>query len=315
MLARRPVYWAVMATSSDLDPKAVRLQFGRRVARLARADFLLREIERRMLERLDVVRMVPGTVLDVGSGLGHGAAALQQRYPQARVLGVDLAPPLAAQAARLYGGAARSGLAGRLKRWVGAELGAPAPVPMFAAADAAQLPLPPASVDMIWSSLAWHWFPEPTAVLEQWYRVIRPGGLLMFSAFGVDTLRELREIGARLPEFPDMHDIGDALGVAGFADPVMDTERLSVTWTDAGALLDELSALGGNALRARTPGLLGRASRSRWLAAIDALRRPDGRITIGFELVYGHAWCPATKRRADGYAPVSFVPRRPRPSR
>ena len=299
-----------MAPPPDLDPKAIQRQFGRRVARLPRADFLLREVERRMLERLDVVRLAPTMVLDVGTGLGQGAAALQQRYPAARVLGVDLATPLVQQALRLHGAAARSGLAGRLRRWFGAELGPGAHVPAYLAADAARLPLAASSVDLLWSNLAWHWFVDPKAVLAEWYRTLRPDGLLMFSAFGVDTLRELRGIGAATPAFPDMHDIGDALGVAGFADPVMDSERLSVSWSDPQILLDEVAALGGNAMSQRSSGLQGRAARARWLSAIDGLRGADGRISLSLELVYGHAWCPPQKRRADGYVPIGFVGRR-----
>lgn len=314
MLARAPVYWNAMSISSDLDPVAVRRQFDRRTARIARADFLLREVERRMLDRLEVVRMQPEVVLDVGAGLGHGALALQQRYPSARVLGADLSPRLAAEAARLHGPVARGGLAGRLERWFGAGTRAAGALPSFFAADAASLPLAPSSVHLLWSNLAWHWFTDPKAVLDQWYRVIRPEGLLMFSAFGVDTLRELRGLGARLPVFPDMHDIGDALTEAGFADPVMDAERLSITWKDAGALLEEVRALGGDALRGRRGGLRGRTARARWEGAVESLRGADGLITLSFELVYGHAWCPPHKRRADGYAPVNFVARRRPPS-
>lgn len=288
---------------------AVRRQFGRRADRLGKADFLLREVERRMLDRLEVVRLAPGVAVDVGCGLGHGAAALQQRYPAARVVGVDLSEVLAARALRLHGTAARTGLAGRLKRWFGTEPGPATPAPLFVAADAAGLPLAAASVDLIWSNLAWHWFADPPAVLAQWYRVIRPDGLLMFSAFGVDTLRELRALGAQLPVFPDMHDIGDAIAHAGFADPVMDSERLTITWRDPVVLLDELGALGGNALRGRSAGLHTPADRCRWLAAIESLRGADGCIALSFELVHAHAWCPPRKRLADGYAPVDFVPR------
>ena len=117
-----------MSRPSDLDPLAVRLQFGRRAARLAQADFLLREVERRMLDRLDVVRMSPAVVLDVGTGLRTGRrGAVEQRYPSAKVLGMDVAVPLAAQAARMYGAVARSGLAGRLKEIGSAPRSGPGP--------------------------------------------------------------------------------------------------------------------------------------------------------------------------------------------
>lgn len=297
-----------MDPTPELDRNAVRRQFARRADRLPSADFLMREVERRMLEKLDIVKLAPELVIDVGAGLGHGAARLQQRFPQSRVLGLDLAAPLAARAARLHGAPARSGLAHRLRGWFGGGVAGDAVAPVFCAADAARLPLRPSSAGLIWSNLAWHGFADPRAVLAEWYRVVRPEGLVMFSAFGVDTLRELRGAGARLTTFPDMHDIGDALSQSGFADPVMDTERLQVTWNDPQTLLDELRGLGGNALKARDRGLHGRGARARWLEAIAALAGADGRIAISFELVFGHAWCPPRKRLEGGYAPLVFSP-------
>ncbi len=295
-----------MPDPCELDPRAVRLQFARRVRRIADGDFLLREIERRMLERLELVRLEPERVLDVGTGLGQGAARLQQRYPRACVLGVDVAEPMAVQAARLHGASALRSLGTRLQRWFGGAPSAGAS-PLFAACDAQRLPLAPSSVDLLWSNLAWHWFADPRAVLDEWQRVARAGGLLMFSAFGVDTLRELAALGVRLPPMHDLHDVGDALVGAGFAEPVMDAERLTVSWDDAAKLMRELRGLGGDALRGRRPGLRGRGAMARWLAAIEALAGPDGRISITFEIVYGHAWCPARKRLPAGYSPVDFV--------
>ena len=294
-----------MSGPSDLDPNAVRRQFARRAGHLDRADFLLRDVERRMFERLEVVRLAPAVVLDVGAGLGHGATRLQQRHPQARVLGLDLVPAMAARAAALHGPPARQGLAARLRGWFGGTSGDPR-TPMFAAAQASRLPVATSSIDLLWSNLAWHWFEDPFAVLTDWHRVVRPEGLLSFSTFGVDTLRELRALGARLFEFPDMHDIGDALVRAGFAEPVMDTERITVTWQSAQALLDEVSALGGNALRERARGLAGRGRRADWIRALETLRDASGVIPITFELVFGHAWVPERKRRADGSVPIRF---------
>ena len=139
--------------------------------------------------------------------------------------------------------------------------------------------------------------------------MIRPGGLVAFVAFGVDTMQALARAGARLPPLPDLHDIGDQLLAAGFANPVVDAERLAVTWTSPQDLLDDLRALGGNALRSRAPGLAGRAARARWLEALERLRGDDGRIALDFELVHGHAWCPSPKPRRDGWSPVRIVPR------
>lgn len=297
-----------MAEASDLDPKAVRRQFDRRVAQAARADFLLREIEQRMLERLEYVRLTPGRVLDVGTGLGQGAARLQQRFPDAQVVGVDLSARRLAKARQLQGAGAREGLATRLRGWFGGQSAAARrPVPGFCAADAGGLPLAASSLDLVWSNLAWPWFADPPAVIDEWMRVIRPGGLVMFSALGVDTLRGLQPAGVAPGGLPDMHDIGDALVQAGFADPVMDVEHLRVTWTDAQDLLSDLRALGGNPLRGRRRGLSVRASREALLARLDALRGEDGLIAADFEIIHGQAWCPPAKPLPEGYSRVEFV--------
>lgn len=301
-----------MTRSSDLDPKAVRLQFGRRRQRLVDGEFLLREVERRMFERLDVVRLAPACAVDVGCGLGRGVSQLRQRYPSARVIGVDVAGPLLVQADADHGAGADRSIGTRLRRWfgaVGAGGRADAPAAAFVVADAARLPLRDTRVDLLWSNLAWHWFADPLAVLGEWQRVIRPGGLVAFTTFGADSLTALARAGARLPPLPDLHDVGDQLLAAGFANPVVDAERLAVTWTSPQDLLDDLRALGGNALRSRARGLAGRAARARWLEALERLRGDDGRIALDFELVHGHAWCPSPKPRRDGWSPVRIVPR------
>jgi len=295
-----------MLEPSDLDQKAVRLQFGRRVRRIAQADFLLREIEHRMLERLELVRLEPSLAVDVGAGLGHGTAALGRRYPKATVLGVDLSAPMALEAARIQGADAHPSLSTRLQRWIGRGEGRAAP-PLFAVADAARLPLAASRVDLLWSNLAWQWFVGHAQVLAEWNRVMRPGALLMFTAFGPDTLRELRAIGLHLPPLHDMHDIGDAVAAAGFAEPVMDAERFAVSWERPEKLLAELRALGGDASRARAPGLRGRRAWLRWRDAVEALAGPGGRVSLSFEIVYGHAWCPQHKGLPPGYAPIAFT--------
>ena len=298
-----------MLKPPDLDPRAVARQFARRAGRPGDADFLLREVGHRMLERLGLGRIEPQGLLDVGCGSGQGVAALMQRFPRARALGADLSPAMAATARGLH---RRTGsIARRLQRVLSFSAAAPAEA-LFCAADAARLPLAPASVDLLWSNLAWHWLVDPPAVAAEWYRVIRPQGLLMFSSFGVDTLRELRAIGAPLPEFPDLHDIGDLLGQVGFAQPVLDTERLSVTWREPQRLLADLHRLGGNALRGRRRGLTPRSAQRRWLAALEALRRPDGLIEVSFEIVHAHAWCPQRKRNTDGSIPIEWLASRRR---
>lgn len=188
--------------------------------------------------------------------------------------------PCSVQADAIHGARAGRSLGDRLRRWFGAGSAAGAAAASFVAADAARLPLRDSSVDLLWSNLAWHWFGDPVGAAGEFHRVMRPDGLLMFSSFGVDTLRELRRIGAELPDFPDMHDIGDLLGSVGFAAPVMDTERLTVTWSDPDSLLRDLRGLGGNALRARRRSLCGRQRRAQWSSAIETLRGDGGLIAI-----------------------------------
>ncbi|MFM1987054.1 MAG: hypothetical protein RJA99_11 [Pseudomonadota bacterium] len=299
-----------MAEPSDLDRRSVRRQFDRRAASPDPADWLLREVERRMIERLELVKLEPARVLDVGCGLGDGVRRLRGRWPRARVLGVDLSPRRAAAAAALDRPGPGAWTQGLVRRLTGRGDALPAgPLGHYVAADAHALPVASDSVDLVWSNLAFHWFDDVPAAIAEWYRVLRPGGLLMFSAFGVDTLAELRAAGLHTPALPDLHDVGDALVEAGFAEPVMDGERLSVTWTDPLKLLADLRALGGDARRRRPRGLATRAQRDRALAgACERLRGvdPSAPMGVGFELVYGHAWVGPRKKRADGWAPIEF---------
>lgn len=316
----RPYTGVAMPEPSDLDRAAVRRQFDRRASAPDGADWLLREVEHRMLERLELIRLQPERVLDVGCGLGDGVRRLRARWPRAEVIGIDLSPRRAARAAAIDRptlGAWAQGLARRLAGR-GGDLPAGAGLGRYLAGDAHRLPLASSSVDLVWSSMGLHWFDDVPAAIAEWYRVIRPDGLLMFSALGVDTLAEVGAAGRRLPALPDMHDIGDALLAAGFAEPVMDTERLTVTWTDPDRLLAELRALGGDALRTRRKGLATPVQRERGLAALaQRLRRdgPDAPMAVSFELIQGHAWCAARKRLPDGYAPVEFRPAPRRPAR
>lgn len=292
-----------MLIPPDIDPSAVRLQFSRRAAQPPRADFLFREIESRMLERLALVRLAPQRVVDVGCGRGEGLLALKRQYPAAWLVGVDSSPGAARHARQALAAPSR-GFFARMRR-PGAE-----PIASIVTGDAHALPLANKSVDLVWSNLAFHWFQSPQRAIDEWYRVMRPGALLDFSFFSVDTLAELRALGARTMVFHDMHDIGDVLMSAGFSEPVMDTQRLTLTWQSPEALLADVRSLGGNAQRGRFRGLLGRRHRDEWLRALEALRGDDGLLRTTIEVVFGHAWCPERKRRSDGLASIEIHPRR-----
>jgi malonyl-CoA O-methyltransferase len=179
------------------------------------------------------------------------------------------------------------------------------------------LPLATTSADLIWSNLALHWHPQPHRVFQEWRRVLRVDGLLMFSCFGPDTFRELREAWAGIDgaahalPFVDMHDFGDMLVDAGFATPVMDMETITVTYADAGKLLADVRAWGGNPLASRASGLYGRDARARLRSALEAGRRDDGTLPLTFEIIYGHAFRPVSRTTAAGETIIRFDPPKP----
>ena len=251
-----------------------------------------REVTARLLERLDFVRVDPARVLDLGAGTGDGAARLQARFPRARVLAADFAPAMLRRAR--------------------AERG----VRLACACDAFRLPLAARSVDLAFSSSTLQWCEPLDGALAELLRVLRPGGLLLFATYGPDTLRELRAaqaaagIAGGVNEFRDMHPIGDLLTAQGWADPVLDAERLDVSYASPEALLRELRGVGS---RRAAPGAP--VSRGRLQAMLDAYPRgADGRVRATYEVIYGHALGPAGRAAEDGAAtvPLEALGRPPR---
>jgi malonyl-CoA O-methyltransferase len=314
----------------DIDPRAVRQQFDRRARVFERNDYLLREVERRMFERLDVVKIAPSSIVDIGCGLGAGVVELARRYPQAQTLGLDLSPKMIA-AARSKVLPSAEGLFSRFMTSMGVGLASRI---RFEAADLAQLSAANESVDLLWSNLVLHWLGVPEPSLRELYRVAKPGALLMFSTFGVDTLKEIRPsvrkiLGAPgikteseteilsksaspdLMRFRDMHDWGDALVEVGFAEPVMDMERITLSFSDPKNLLIDLHRLGGNASRARLSTLSPSSLSSDLIRKLIEKNEAGEQLALTFEIVYGHAWVPLKKKRSDGLATVDFLPKRP----
>lgn len=277
-----------MSTSDKpptLDPAAA----ARWAARAMPASpWLHEEVARRMQERLDVIRLQPQAWVDwepLRGGL-QAHQALRTRHPKAALWQVVSQPAEArhvrAQTAPAWWQAAR---------WTGAG---------------AQLGLPPeAGVQMVWANMLLHQVADPQALIAQWHRALAVDGFLMFSCLGPDTLRELRALHAAMGwpapahEFTDMHDWGDMLVQAGFAEPVMDMERITLTYERPERLLQELRELGRNLHAARFAGLRGRGWRQRWLQALAERgeRGPDGRLKLTFEVVYGHALKPVRRPR------------------
>src|SRR5258708_5879346 len=184
--------------------------------------------------------------------------------------------------------------------------------PALPCADVCRLPLAAGSLDLVWSNLTLQWVNDPTVAFAEFHRALRVGGLLTFTTFGPDTLLELRaafsgiDRATHVNGVVDMHDLGDMLVHAGFADPVMDMEKLTLTYSDATTMMRELKAIGAhNATIGRPRGLTGRARWRRMLDALETFRR-DGRLPATYEVVYGHAWKPEPRVAADGRAIVRF---------
>ncbi|MFO1395910.1 MAG: malonyl-ACP O-methyltransferase BioC [Burkholderiales bacterium] len=290
----------------EVDPRAVRRAFARAAATYDTAAVLQREVGARMQARLDYVKLVPAAILDAGCGTGEAIGELRVRYPAARVTALDLALPMVAHARERERG-------GRtvLRRLLPAALTGGRPS-QFVCGDVNALPFAGVAFDLVWSNLALQWVNDLPRALAEFRRVLKVGGLLTFTTFGPDTLREVRRAFARVDafthtsRFADMHDVGDMLVQAGFADPVMDMETLTVTYADPESLLRELKSLGAtNATRGRAHGLMGRHRWQRMLRALDAMRA-EGRIPATFEVVYGHAWKGEAKKTEDGLPIVRF---------
>lgn len=296
-------------TRFALDRPLLRRRFERAAATCDSVDLLTREVARRMDERLDYIRITPRRILDLGCSTGADLARLGERFPAATVIGADFSTAmLAGASARLR--PARAG--GLLRRLLSAT---PAPLPLLAAhADA--LPLARASLGLVWSNLMLPALDDPLPTLREIHRTLEVDGLLMFSTLGPDTLRELRtalpdRCGERVHRFIDMHDIGDALVKAGFGDPVMDMEIVTLTYPDLDTLLQDLRRSGAaNAATSRPRGLSGRQAWAEARAAYERLRR-DGRLPATFEIIQGHAWKVAPKTMDDGRSIVRFQPRPP----
>ena len=276
---------ASAAAVPTIDPQALRRVLDR-LARAESAPWLHQEVARRMAARLPVIRQPPANWLDWWAFTGAGAAAVQAVWPQAQRQAVEPTPALQArslqtQAAPWWALGARR-LAAAQPVWLSAEV-------------------PAGQAQMLWANLVLHTAANPAASFAAWHRALAVDGFLMFSSFGPDTLRELRAVYADAgwtaphPPFIDMHDLGDMLVHGGFADPVMDQETVTLTWSSPQALLDELRGLGGHIGTQRHPGLRTPRWRARLLQALADRADAAGRIAMRFEVVYGHAYKAAPR--------------------
>ncbi|HEY6095132.1 MAG TPA: malonyl-ACP O-methyltransferase BioC [Gallionellaceae bacterium] len=279
----------------EIDKREVRRAFSRAATQYDAAAVMQREVCVRMLERLDYVRLQPTRVLDVGSGTGWGSRQLAERYKGADIVALDIAMGML-QAARDTESWWRKVFGSSRQRYV--------------CADVEALPLGAGSVELVWSNVALQWCNDLPATLVELNRVLKTDGLLMFSTFGPDTLKELRTAFAgvdgysHLNRFTDMHDIGDMLMAAGFAEPVMDMEYITLTYDDVRAVMQDLRSIGAhNATAGRAAGMMGKQKWAQIVRNYETLRR-DGKLPATFEIVYGHAWKVPQRKTRDGRAVI-----------
>jgi malonyl-CoA O-methyltransferase len=279
--------------SGPFDSHQVRRAFGRAASSYEAHAALQNEVQRRLQERLDDLSLTPRRVLDVGSGTARGTTALRKRFPQAHAIALDLAMPML-RAAR------------RHRAWLRP----------FArvCADAEALPFAEHSVDLLYSSLCLQWCGQTDVVFDEFRRVLRADGVVLFSTFGPQTLIELRTAFAEVDQTPhvsrflDIHQLGDALLAAGFRDPVLERDVFTLTYPDVFGLMRELRAIGAtNADSGRARGLTGKAHLQRVIEAYEVNRHED-RVPATYEVVYALAWAPKAgqpRRSAQG-AVASF---------
>jgi malonyl-CoA O-methyltransferase len=277
-----------------LDPAAA-ARWAALPRRQPASPWLHEEVASRMLERLDVIRLQPQSWAN-WEPLRGGIEAHRQllkRYPTAPVW---LAAGQAEQARLVQ----KHTQGAWWSRWRG---------------PAVHLDTPPAAgVQMLWANMLLHHAADPQALIDAWHRALAVDGFLMFSCLGPDTLRELRQVYAHkgwpLPahEFTDMHDWGDMLVHAGFAEPVMDMERITLSYASPERLLEELRELGRNLHGQRFAALRGRRWRAELLQALQALVKPDeqGRLCLTFEVVYGHALKPAPRHAVQAQSQIGL---------
>ena len=278
-----------------LDAGAVRRQFDRASASYDDSAVLQARVRQQLLDRLEWIAFEPDVVVDLGCGTGHAAQALAGRWPRAHVVAVDIAPGMLREAGRFD--------AGRQFERV--------------CADALALPLPDASVDLVFCNLMLQWCDDLDGAFAEITRVLRPRGLLTFTTFGPDTLIELREAWREADDythvspFADMHDIGDGLVRAGLVEPVLDVLRYTLTYPDVRALMQDLKAIGAqNATTGRPRGLTGKQKLRVVEQAYERHRR-EGLLPASYEVVFGQAW-GATDRPDRGHdgefaIPVSYL--------
>jgi len=265
---------------TPLDRNAIRSSFDRAASSYERHAVLQREIESRLLERIEFLRHEPATILDLGCGTGSASRVFAGQFPNAGVIALDWAPAMLREAAEIAHNHPNAAGFNRV------------------CADMHDLPLAARSVDLVFSNLALQWSYDVPAVFREFRRIMKADAMLVFTCFGPDTLLELKQAWRAVDDrphvndYPDMHDIGDELLSAGFREPVMDAERITLEYPDVMSLMRDLKGIGAhNVARERFHGLTGKTRLKQMLEAYEPFRRGD-RYPASYEIIYGTAFAP-----------------------
>lgn len=274
---------AQLASSQRFDQARVRQAFDRAADSYEQFAVLQNEVCKRLLEKLEMVKINPQRILDAGAGTGSAIPTLFKRYKKAQLVVLDLSENML-EKSRQHGNFLRS--------------------PQLVCADIEKLPFADNVFDLVYSSLSMQWCNDLNAALLEAKRVLKPGGLFVFSTFGPDTLKELRSSWATVDsanhvnQFIDMHDIGDALLLDGFAEPVMEAEMLTVTYNSVDEIMRDLKAIGANVTAgASRTGLGGKSVLQNVRKSYEQFRQ-NNLLPASYEIIYGHAW-KATSTQAQ----------------
>jgi len=279
-----------------INKTLARFSFEKAASTYDAAAVLQREIGNRLLERLDYIRFQPQRILDVGAGTGICSYQLAEHYKESEVFILDFATAMLQQA--------RQKRSWR-QRWSSRY--------QYLTGDAASLPLADNSVDMIFSNLALQWCEDLTQVFSEFRRVLKPDGMLLFSTFGPDTLKELNTCWQQVDtyrhvnNFIDLHEVGDALMKSGFSDPVMDMEMITVTYPDVMEIMRDLKQIGAhNVNQERAKGLTGKQAIKKLSVAYEVYRN-NNVLPVSHEVIYGHAWISGNKNELTDQCGVQQV--------
>ncbi len=263
-----------------VDKRLLRCAFEKAAQTYDEAAILQREVASRMLERLDYMLIEPQVILDAGAGTGYCTLDVAQRYPDVQVIALDIAEGMLQQT--------------RNKTEADNNIS-------YITSDVEKIALASNSVDLIVSSLTVQWCNDYIKAFTEFKRVLKPGGCLLFTSFGPDALKELRHCWHKVDNdnhvnsFIDMHHIGDALLQAGFKDPVMDTETITITYKDVYQIMRDLKTIGAhNVLNGRRHSLTGKKRLQAMVAEYETFRS-EGVLPMSYEIVYGHGWAAAAE--------------------